>query len=173
MNKEFADEREKTDFELFEDFNEYLKLIELGKCPEKHHTDASGETRDGRLINAELKSRNQVLLPNLKISGRTTDGKDYTANTIYIEAHKAGDMLLDFVAEGKEPLYINFLLDNVVIVYNIAKLRHRPNKVAKRIYSKLYQGFELAKREELLIRDAWIYKKINNEWKMIKRPDGE
>lgn len=171
MNKEFAKENEKSDFELLTQFNDYLKLVELGQCPEKWHSDASGYTRDGRYINIELKQRNQVLLKNLTISGCTKEGKSYTGRTIYAEAHKCGDMLLDYCCEQKEPLYINFLLNDVVIVFNLAKLRYRPTKVSKRIYSSLYEGFELAKREELLLEDAFIYKKDeNNEYKLIHRP---
>ena len=171
MNKEYAIDNEKTDFELMTQFNDYLNLVELGQCPEKWHSDASGYTRDGRYINIELKQRNQVLLKNLTISGQTKEGKTYTASTIYAEAHKCGDLLLDYVCEQKEPLYINFLLNDIVIVYNLSRLKHRPNKVGKRIYSKLYEGFELAKREELEIKDAFIYKKEeNNEYKLIHRP---
>lgn len=170
MNKEYANENEKTDFELLAQFNYYLKLIELGKCPEKWHSDASGYTTDGRYINIELKQRNQVLLKNMTVSGCTEDGKPYTCKTIYAEAHKCGDMLLDYVCEQKEPLYINFLLNDVVLVFNLARLKHRPDKVGKRIYSKLYQGFELAKREELRIEDAFIYKMENNEYKLIYKP---
>lgn len=170
MNREYAYAKEITDFELLTQFNDYLKLVELGKCKENYHSDASGVTTDGREINIEIKQRNQVLLDNLTISGVTKAGKTYTANTIYAEAHKCGDMLLDYVCEQKEPLYINFLLNDIVIVYNLAHLKHRPTKVAKKIYSELYQSFELAKREELQIEDAYIYKKENNEYKLLHRP---
>lgn len=171
-NEEFANKQELTDFEKYEDFNQYLKLVELGKCPKGFYVDASGVTRDGRYINAELKDRNQVLMPDLlTISGVTKDGKTYTANTVYSEQHKIGDMLLDWVCLGREPLYVNFLNDDVIVLFNICKLKIRPNIVKKRIWSELYQGFEIAEREELDTRDAWIYKKINNEWKMIRKPE--
>lgn len=165
MNKEFANEKEKKDYQLLEDFNKVLKLIEIGRCPEKHTTDASGYTTDGRLINIELKMRNMILTNNMTLSAKT-----YTADTLYIEAHKTGDMLLDYVIDKQIPLYINFLQDGTVILYNLSTLKHRPNKVSKRIYSELYQAFELAKREELRLEDAWIYKKENNEYKLIYKP---
>lgn len=165
MNKEFANEKEKKDYQLLEDFNKVLKLIELGRCPEKHTTDASGYTTDGRLINIELKMRNMILTNNMTLSAKT-----YTADTLYIEAHKAGDMLFDYVIDKQIPLYINFLQDGTVILYNLSTLKHRPKKVAKRIYSELYQAFELAKREELRLEDAWIYKKENNDYKLIYKP---
>lgn len=172
MNREYANELEKTDFELFQDFNNYLKLLDLGQCPYEHHSDASGLTRDGRHVDAELKFRNQVLLDDLKtISGSTKNGRTYTASTIFIEGHKIADMLLDYVCLNREQLYVNFLNDDVIILFNVAKLKHRPNKVVKKIYSELYQSIELAKRQELDMRDAWIYKKINNEWVMVKRAE--
>lgn len=154
-NTNYALKREEDDYLLLKDFNSFLKLEGLGKCPPKHTTDASGYTTDGRYINIELKQR------DISIN---------TFNTLYIEAHKCGDMLLDYVIEKKVPLYINFLKDGYVVVYNLAELKHRPYKVAKRIYSELYQGFELAKREELRLDDAWIYKKENNEYKIIHKP---
>lgn len=169
MNTNYALETEKNDYLLLEDFNKVLKLNDLGQTPEKHTTDASGYTTDGRHINIELKSRNQTLSGLTVIGTSSNTGKQYTASTIYIEAHKAGDLLLDYVVEKKIPLYINFL-NGYVVLYNLSQLKHRPTKVAKRIWSELYQGFELAKREELRIEDAWIYKKENNEYKLVHRP---
>lgn len=169
-NTNYTLKQEENDYILLEGFNSYLNLKELGRCPEKHTTDASGYTTDGRYINIELKQRKQTITNNLTISGLTTEGKVYTASTIYIEAHKIGDMLLDYVCEDKIPLYINFLEDGYVILFNLTKLKQRPNKVAKRIYSKLYQGFELAKREELRIEDAWIYQLKNNNYELIHKP---
>ncbi len=170
MNQDYALEKEKKDYYLMEEFNKVLKLIELGQTPEKHTTDASGYTTDGRLINIELKQRNQTLsgLTLVGISSKT--GNQYTANTIYIESHKIADLLLDYTIENKIPLYINFLNDGYVVLYNISTLKHRPTKVAKKIWSELYQGFELAKRQELQLSDAWIYKKENNEFKLVHKP---
>ena len=169
-NQNYALEKEKNDYLLLEGFNDYLNLKELGRCPDKHTTDASGYTSDGRYANIELKQRTQTITDNLVISGLTTDGKTYTADTIYIEAHKCGDMLLDYVCEDKIPLYINFLNDGYVILFNLSKLKHRPSKIGKKIYSKLYNGFELAKREELRIEDAWIYRFKNNTYELIQKP---
>ena len=155
MNIEYGMINEENDYELLQDFNSVLKLNELGKTPEKYTTDASGYTTDGRYINIELKRR------NININ---------TYKTLYIETHKAGDMLLDYVCEKKIPLYINFLNDGYVVVYNLSELKHRPKKICKRIESKLYQGFELAKRQELIIDDAFIYKKNNNTYKLVHKP---
>ena len=155
MNRDYAFKKEDEDYLLLKDFNKVLKLTELGKCPEKYTTDASGYTTDGRYLNIELKSR------DIDIN---------TFSSLFIEAHKAGDMLLDYVCEDKIPLYINFLNNGYVVLYNLSRLKHRPKKVFKKAYSKLYEGFELSKREELLVSDAWIYQKINNEYKLIHKP---
>ena len=173
MDNKFASMKEDEDYALMEDFNAYLNLQDLGRCMEKHTTDASGYTTDGRSVNIELKRRNQTLTSDGRISGLTTESKPYTADTMYIEAHKVGDMLLDYVCEDKIPMYINFLNDGYVVIFNLSRLSRRPTKVGRRIYSKLYQGFELAKREELSMDDAWIYKKENNGYKMIRRGDAQ
>jgi hypothetical protein len=164
MNRDYAFKKEDEDYILLKDFNKVLKLSDLGQTPKYSTSDASG-TSLNRYINIELKRRNQTLTKDFKISGET-----YTADTVYLESHKAGDLLLDFVCEDKIPLYINFLNEGYVLLFNLSKLKHRPKKVCKKIYSKLYQGFELAKREELLVSDAWIYKRINNEYKLIHKP---
>lgn len=155
MNKEYGKINENLDYEMLQNFNTVLKLKDLGRTPAMHHTDASGYSNSNKYINIELKRR------SVNIN---------TYKTLYIEAHKAGDLLLDYVIEGKIPLYINFLQDGHVVVFNLAELKHRPEKVSKRIQSKLYEGFELAKREELLIEDAWIYKLENNEYKLMRKP---
>ena len=154
MNEQYANTSEQHDYEKLQDFNKFLKLKELGKRPVKDTTDASGFTADGHEVNIELKSR------NIGIN---------TFKTIYIESHKVADMLLDYNIDHKIPLYINFLNDDYVVVFNLAKLRHRPRKVNKRIWSELYQAFEMAKREELRLEDAWIYQKQNDKYLLIKK----
>lgn len=174
-NTDFAKNEEKRDYELMVDFNSILGLRELGRTPEKHTTDASGYTTDGRYLNIELKSRNMRLLNGgTKVLGTSTskDGRTYhyTADTLYIEAHKAGDMYLDYQIKDEIPMYINFLEDDVVVVFNLTRLKKRPKTIIKKIWSELYQAFELAKRELLSLDDAWIYQKINNEYRLIKKP---
>lgn len=154
MNEQYANTSEQQDYEKLQDLNRLLKIRELGKRPDKDTTDASGYTQDGQEVNIELKTR------NIGIS---------TYKTIYIENHKVADMLLDYTIDHKIPLYINFLNDDYVVVFNLAKLRHRPRKVNKRIWSELYQAFEMAKREELRLEDAWIYQKQNDKYLLIKK----
>ena len=170
MRPEYAEEKEKEDWKLMEEFNEKLKLKNLTRTDEKHTTDAFGYTANDEYVNIELKYRSQKLNENFHIEGISREGKQYTASTIYIESHKIADMLLDFITEKKIPLYVNFLSDGSVIVFNLSKLKHRPRQVAKRIWSELYQGFELGKRQELRIEDAYIYRKENNQYRIIHKP---
>lgn len=154
MNENYAITSEQQDYEKLRDFNKLLKIRELGKRPDKDTTDASGYTQDGQELNIELKSRRVGI---------------NTYKTIYIENHKVADMLLDYTIDNKIPLYINFLNDDYIVVFNLAKLRHRPRKTNKRIWSELYQAFEMAKREELRLEDAWIYQKQNDKYILIKK----
>lgn len=158
---------ENEDFKRFQDFNKYLKLTQIGRCPEKYHADASGITKDGKVCLVELKARKQVY-DNGIISGCTLEGKSYSANDIYIESHKYADLMLDWVCLHKEPLFVN-ILENAVVIFNLRKLSVRPKKVAKRIFSRLYNSFEIADREALDIKDAYIYQKNNEDkWMCVQ-----
>ena len=169
-NVNYTLKQEENDYLLLVDFNQYLNLDKLGRTPSGYTTDASGYTKDGRYINIELKSRNQNLMDDLTISGCTSTGKPYSGKTIYIELHKVGSMLLESVTMGHTPVYINFLNDDVVVLFNLLKLRHKYTTTTRRIWSELYQGFELAKRAELPLSDAFIYKKENNAYKVLYSP---
>lgn len=172
MDKEYATTKETEGYRRLMDFNQFLHLIELGQTQTGAHTDASGYTTDGRPVNIENKVRNQTYIGDGYISGMTRETQiPYSANTIYIESHKVADMLMDWTCEGKTPLYVNYLNDDTVVVFNLSDLRHRPQKQHKRIWSRLYNAFEIADRELLSIADAFIYRKDgNNEYKLIQRP---
>lgn len=167
MDKDYALKNETNDYLLLEDFNKVLKLDNLEKMKEKHHTDASGKTKDGKILNIELKRRFVNLMPDLTLSGRT-----FTATTLFIEQHKILDLYLDYFISGLTPIYINFLNDDMIMIHNLTKLSNRTKTQTMRIESKLYQSFEMAKRIELPVVDAWIYKKDeNNEYKLIYKPN--
>lgn len=166
MDKKFVLNCENEDFKRFQDFNKYIQLKNIGRCPEKFYADASGVTKDGKVCLVELKARKQVYT-NGYISGCTLSGNSYTADTIYIESHKYADLMLDYVCLKKEPLFVN-LLENAVIIFNLRKLKQRPKKAHKRIFSRLYQSFDIADREELSLKDAFIYTKNNEgKWERI------
>ena len=170
MNKEYFENNELNDWDLLEQFNLVTELFTHIKQSEvKHHTDGTGFTTNGmgetRYFNIELKFRNLNLLDDGRISGATEKG-EFIDDTIFIESHKVADMLLDSI-NGLEPLYINFLADGHVIIFNLNKLTKRPKKTGTmNIKSKGYGKFEVAKREGLYLKDAAIYDKY---YKLIKR----
>lgn len=163
-------QNEKNDWELLKTFNEVTGLFdELKQTEEKYHTDATGysinKLGETRYFNIELKYRNLNLLENGKISGATEKG-EFIDDTIFIESHKVADMLLDTI-NGLEPLYINFLADGNIIIFNLNRLTTRPKKTGTmNIKSKGYGKFEIAKREGLYLKDAAIF---NKNGKLIKR----
>ena len=110
-DKQYFDENEINDWELLEEFNENTGVFTgLKQSEYKHHTDGTGYTDSPfgtRYFNIELKYRNLNLLDDGRISGATEKG-EFIDNTIFIESHKAADMLLDSI-NGLEPIYINFL----------------------------------------------------------------
>lgn len=172
MGKEFFNVNEKTDYEMLTNLNDaILHLNEIGETPLGHYTDASGYTCSNRYMNMELKNRNQELRTNEKgeyyIHGWKDDGSEYDCNGVYIEQHKVCDMLLDYVVHGYEPIYINFL-KNCIIVYNLSKLKNRPQRFKRKIKSKGYDKIEIGTREDLHINDATIY---DNNYRLIKLPN--
>lgn len=171
MNKEYFNETEKTDYELLEEFNNNtLHLSQLGQTPTKHHTDASGYTATSRYFNLELKQRNQEIRINengeFYIKGYKDDGTEYNCDGVYIEQHKVCSMLLDWICYGYEPIYINFL-KNGIVVYNLSKLKKRPEPQRRKIQSRGYGKMEIGTRENLYLTDATIY---DNNFRLIKKP---
>ena len=163
MNREFAYGMEDKGYELLKQYNKFLHIQGLVRTPRNYQAcDASGYTTDGTPIVIEIKVRNQ------KYDGDKVIGKNYTADTIYIEDHKVGSMLLEHVVNKSIPLYVNFL-DNAIIVYNLSKLNKRPNITSQKIKSKLYEGIEICKRVELPLDEAFIYD-LNN-FELIKKPN--
>ena len=151
----YFEEKEEEDYKEFTKLNEdILHLKNIGRTPQLHHTDASGLTKDGRVINIELKQR-------------TFDMDTY--ETLYIDDHKCCNLLMDFVVLKFIPIYINFMTDDTAIVFNLSRLSKRPKITKQRTYSKGKQAYEFNDKQELYIEDAYIYKKDNNgKYKLIK-----
>lgn len=149
MNEQYAAKCENDDFELLLDFNSKLGINGLVKTECKHETDASGYTQDNRIIEIEIKNRNI---------------KHDTYDTIMIEPYK-----LDYARhQDSIQLYVNFTNDEHVIVFNL----HNVGKLNEKnfnIPSKLYERVKLSKRYEIPIEKAWIYKKENNQYKLIQK----
>ena len=163
----YFEENEKNDLKKLFELNEKAHIFSsITPSKEKHYTDATGFTAD-RLFNIELKNRNQILLKDGRISGCSQSGKDYIDETIFLEDHKAADMLLDWVANGLEPLYINFLANGWTIIYNLSKLSVRPKKYLNmKINSKGYRSMEFGNRQGLYLIDAAVY---DDKYNLIKR----
>lgn len=171
MKMNYFETNEREDMKLLYDFNLHTNLFtNLSPLEKYNHADASAYTvtrlGEERKFNIELKRRNVVLLDNGQISGHS-----FIDNTIMIESHKYADLQLDSLS-GYEPLYINFLENGVVIIYNLNKLSIRPQSMKKLIPSSGYRSFEIASRQGLYLKDACIYKnyhlikRIGEEWKM-------
>ena len=172
-NKEYFENNEEHDLKRLIEFNEKAHIFEsITPSKIKHYSDATGYSAD-RIFNIELKNRNQVLLSNGKISGCTQNGKSYIDDDLFIEDHKAADLLMDYVAYGLEPLYINFLVNGWVLIFNLSKLTVRPKKhLNLKINSKGYRTMEFGNRQGLYMVDAAIYdsnynlvKRVGEEWK--------
>lgn len=170
-NSKYFVENEDLDLKKLEELNAKAHLFtEITPSKVKHYTDATGYTVNGlgeiRYFNIELKNRNQVLLQDGRISGCSQTGKEYIDETIFIEDHKIADMLLDTI-NGLEPLYINFLSNGWVLIYNLSKLTQRPKKyVNMRINSKGYKALEFGNRQGLYIKDAAIF---DSNYNLIKK----
>lgn len=170
MDKQFFDKNEETDFEKFIAFNDKLNMFEgVEKMKKGWHSDATGRTKTKK-YNIELKDRGILLLDDGRISGHSqTSGKDFIDNGIMLESHKYADLMLDSIL-GYEPIYINFML-NAIVIFNLNNLTVRPKKSdMMNIKSKGYEKFEMAKRQFLDIKDAAIYDKNYN---LIKRAGEE
>jgi hypothetical protein len=171
VKENFFEENEAKDLQKLIEFNEKAHIFnEIKETEIKHYTDATGYSMD-RLFNIELKSRNQVLLENGKISGCTQNGKPYIDDDIFIEDHKVADMMIDYVSYGLEPLYINFLANGWVLIFNLSKLSVRPRKhLNLKINSKGYRSMEFGNRQGLYLKDAAIF---DSNYNLVKRAGEE
>ena len=165
MNRKYATDKEQTGYQKLVDFNQLLKLKNLQQTTEGDYRDATGITKGNQKVNIENKVRNQTLFYNdgkPYISGLTSSNSQYSGDSIYIESHKFADLIVDWITLDFIPLFINYLTDDVIVVFNLSKLKNRPKSRHLRIYSSLYQSYEEADRLELSLQDAYIYKKDEN-----------
>ena len=133
----------------------FSSLTRLG---DGYYADASGITSDMRKVIIEVKTREMVMS-----GGILTDSKDpsKTYSSVMIEGHKMTDLILDSIS-GYLPLYINFLADGSVIIFNMSNLKTRPITSKTRIYSKAAAKFDISARYLLDMSDA-IITKINTQ----------
>lgn len=150
--KDYFKKNERMDYKMLETFNEHTHIFDtLRQAKEGHHTDAIGthtsKLGEKRTFNIELKRR----FINLD-----------TYPSIYIEDYKLGSMLLDYMMFGIEPLYVNFLNDNTVVIFNLNKLTKYPKLDIKNINSDGKERTQLQSRRYCLsFDDAVIYHNYN------------
>ena len=122
MNRKYATYKEQTGYQKLLDFNQLLKLKNLQQTTEGDYRDATGITTNNKKVNIENKVRNQTLFYSdgkPYISGLTSSNSPYSADTIYIEAHKLADLLMDWITLDFIPLFINYLSNNTIVVFNL------------------------------------------------------
>lgn len=155
MEKFDVKEQEAIDFRLLQEFNEEtFKLKHLGRRDgEANPIDASGLTEDDRVINIEIKSR------------------DFSINkypTLMLETHKAYSLQDEYIKQGNIPLYVNFLNDDSVVVFNLLKSSGYMER--RKTHSRLYGNKEFQYKLFLPIKNGWIYKKDeNNNYKLMQK----
>lgn len=161
-NEKYADYQEEQGWLSAQTLNKVFKLKDLERSETFLTFDASGRSAGGDIVEIENKIRNFVLkqkddgtpyLQGIKSQTRET----YTADTTFIEAHKAGSLLLDALYNHTTPLYVTYTKDGYAIVHNLIKLKKRPDAMGIRAYSKLYDARENGKKYLLPIADAHIY----------------
>ena len=142
--KDYFKTNEKNDLQLLYEFNYNTKLFQSIKpTEEKSQIDAIGKRKD-REFAIELKHR----FINLE-----------KYQSIMIEDYKLAGMMLEYTINHREPLYINFLADGTVVIFNLAKLKTMPKQRITNIKSEGYDKMQCQERRYLLSLDeAVIYK---------------
>lgn len=142
MNEQYFKTNEKTDIQLLYEFNEEHKFFDsITPTKEKEQFDAIAWHKT-RTFAVELKHR---FIPISRYK------------TLFIEDYKLAALMLEYIINKREPLYINFLHDAIVI-FNLNKLSIKPKMTIKDIKSEGYEHIQKQERRfELNLKDAVIY----------------
>lgn len=142
--KDYFDTNEKQDLQLLYEFNYNTKLFQSIKPTEpKSQVDAIA-TKGKREFAVEIKHR----FINLE-----------KYSSIMIEDYKLAGMMLEYTINHREPLYVNFLADGTVVIFNLLKLSTMPKMRIQDIKSNGYDKMQCQERRYLLpIDEAVIYK---------------
>lgn len=142
MNEQYFKTNEKTDLQLLYEFNEEHKFFDaITQTKEKEQFDAIAWHKT-RTFAVELKHR---FIPISRYK------------TLFIEDYKLAALMLEYIINKREPLYINFLHDAIVI-FNLNKLSIKPKMTIKDIKSEGYEHIQKQERRfELNLKDAVIY----------------
>lgn len=155
-DKEYFETNEKNDLQMLYEFNYATKLFQsITPTKENSQIDAIGK-HNNREFAIELKHR-YINLEKYK--------------SIMIEPYKYLELKLEEEFNDREGLYINFLMDGTVVIFHMDKLKKKPKFTIHNIRSEGYQVNQLQERRyHLDLKDAVIYKKENNEYKLIQKP---
>lgn len=142
--KDYFETNEKQDLQLLYEFNYNTKLFQSIKpTEEKSQIDAIA-TKGKREFAIEIKHR-YINLEKYK--------------SIMIEDYKLAAMMLEYTINKREPLYVNFLADGTVVIFNLIKLSTMPKMRITDIKSEGYDKMQCQERRYLLpIDEAVIYK---------------
>lgn len=152
----YFETNERQDLQLLYQFNYDNKLFTwVMPTAEKSQIDAIA-MKNNRTFAIEIKHR---MIPVDKYK------------SIMIEDYKYLELMMEKQFNGREPLYINFLHDAVVI-FNLNKLKEKPKLRIMNIKSEGYDKVQYQERRYMLdLTDAVIYKDnkliktIGEEWK--------
>ena len=153
---DYFKDNERQDLQLLYEFNYETKLFKWVIPTEpKSQIDAIA-MKNNRTFAIEIKHR---MIPVDRYK------------TIMIEDYKYCELLQEYQFNNREPLYINFLHDAVVI-FNLSKLSAKPKLRIMNIKSEGYDKVQYQERRYMLdLSDACIYKdnklckKMGEEWK--------
>ena len=152
MDQIYMDNCEDEDFKLLVKFNEKAGLFkEMVSTERLTYYDVSASTVTDIGARIELKKR---------------DADTFTYPTLFMEDTKL-NIVLDYLCYGDIPLYVNFMKDGNVVIFNLSKLSKRPEYNERRTYSKGYNSWEYQGKNELDMCDAWIYDYTGN---LIRKP---
>lgn len=171
-NKKFFKENENRDFNKLVDFNDKYLHAQITRNGEGESIDAYGVLSDGRNAAIELKNRYKY---NLEVDENgnyycVNDTNGYSCYTIFCEANKMSELLLEYQYNNKrEPLYINFTKNDYVLVFNLNKLVNKPNYEIYYVRNEGYNFTEKCYRYLLNISDATIYKKENDSYRLVQK----
>ena len=161
MNKAHFDYHEENDKKIFDKLNQDIEMLKYNdSTPYKYCVDVSGNTD----------------LTNVLIELKNRKGKPTSFPDIYIESKKAAFLYFSWVVCGQIPIYINYFnnyKDNeypeVIAIWRLDKLTqfiYHPDTVTT---SKGYEKEEHRERFGVYLKDAAIYKLINNKYTQVKK----
>ena len=151
-SKNIFDERERIGFEKLSILNSIWQIAELGQTPKYYSVDASGYTKNGKVIVMENKDRTGYTLSYFEKEG-----------TMFVEGHKWADLLVEANLEHS-PLYCNYTKDGYAIVFQVNDFKNihldsrRVHVNSKGYEQQRNEGREFEYKFKLPMTGAWIYK---------------